>query len=193
VWQTSDAALARNWWAFAVRGVLGILFGLMTLVVPFATMLSLILLFSAYVIVDGVFAIISAVRNARGHNRWGLLALEGIVDIAAGVLAFLWPGIALLTFVMCVAAWAIVTGALMTAAAFRLNVDHGRWWLVLGGIASIIYGILLVVAPMIGALVLTWWIGAYALVFGVALLMLAFRLRARQPGDPARTAAARAA
>ncbi len=193
VWQTSHAVLVQNWWAFAARGVLGILFGLIALVIPFATMLSLVLLFSAYVIVDGVFAIMSAVRNAREHNRWGLLALEGIVDIVAGVLAFFWPGIALFTFVMFVAAWAIVTGVLMTTAAFRLNVDHGRWWLVLGGVASIIYGILLVVAPVIGALVLTWWIGAYALVFGAALLVLAFRLRAQQHGDPARTAAARAA
>jgi uncharacterized membrane protein HdeD (DUF308 family) len=78
-----------------------------------------------------------------------------------------------------VAAWALVSGAFITLAAFRLNVDHGRWWLMLGGVASIVYGVLLLIAPLIGALVLTWWFGAYALVFGIALLVLAFRLKAR--------------
>jgi uncharacterized membrane protein HdeD (DUF308 family) len=101
------------------------------------------------------------------------------VDIAAGVLAFLWPGLTIVIFVLLVAAWAIVTGALMTAAAFRLQLDHGRWWLALGGLASLVYGVLLIIAPLIGALVLTWWLGAYALVFGVLLLILAFRLRAK--------------
>jgi uncharacterized membrane protein HdeD (DUF308 family) len=109
-----------------------------------------------------------------------LLTLEGIVNIATGIIAFLWPGIALLAFVLLVAAWALVSGALMIGAAFRLSTAHGRWWLLLGGVASVLYGLLLVIAPLIGALVLTWWLGAYALVFGVALLVLAFKLRARR-------------
>jgi uncharacterized membrane protein HdeD (DUF308 family) len=81
-------------------------------------------------------------------------------------------------FVMLVAAWAILSGAFMLSAAFRVGLDHGRWWFSLGGIASLIYGALLVIAPMIGALVLTWWIGAYAIVFGIAMLAGSFRLRA---------------
>src|SRR5918912_602843 len=85
------AVLAQNWWALALRGVLGILFGLIALFVPAATMLSLALLFSAYMLVDGVFAIISAVRAARAHERWGLLLLEGLVNSAVGVVAFLGP------------------------------------------------------------------------------------------------------
>jgi uncharacterized membrane protein HdeD (DUF308 family) len=171
------AILARNWWAIAIRGALGILFGLVALLLPGATMLSLVLLFAAYMLVDGVFAIVAAVRAARHSERWGLLTLEGVVNIATGVIAYLWPGLTLLAFVLLVAAWAIISGALMLGAAFRLDSEHGRWWLALGGIASLIYGILLVAAPMIGAIVLTWWIGAYALVFGVSLLVLAFRLR----------------
>lgn len=87
----------------------------------------------------------------------------------------------MVAFVLLIAAWAIVTGALMLWAAFRLDTDSGRGWLVLGGIVSLAYGVLLIIAPMIGALVLTWWLGAYALVFGVALLVLGFRLRARLP------------
>jgi uncharacterized membrane protein HdeD (DUF308 family) len=175
------AALARNWWAIAIRGVVGILFGLVALFLPGATMLSLVLVFAAYTFVDGVFAIVSAVRAAGQHERWGLLVLEGVADIAVAAIAVLWPGITVVAFVLLVAAWAVVTGALMLWAAFRLDVDSGRWWFVLGGVVSLAYGILLIVAPMVGALVLTWWLGAYALIFGVALLVLAFRLRARLP------------
>ena len=172
--------LAQNWWAVALRGVIGILFGLVALLLPAATMLSLILLFAAYLLVDGVFAIISAVRAARRHERWGLLVLEGVVDLIAAAVALVWPGITVLAFVLLVAAWALLSGGLMLASAFNLNIDHGRWWLALGGIASIVFGVLLVIAPLIGAIVLTWWIGAYAMVFGISLLVLAFKLRQKR-------------
>ena len=175
-----SAALARNWWAIAIRGLLGIVFGLIAFFMPGVTMLSLVIVFSAYALADGVFAIIAGVRAASAHQRWGLLILEGIVDIAAAAVAFLWPGITVVVFVLLIAIWALVSGGLMLGAAFRLGVDHGRWWLALGGIVSIIYGALLVVAPLLGALVLTWWLGAYAVVFGVSLLVLAFKLRARR-------------
>lgn len=175
------AVLARNWWAIAIRGVLGILFGLVALFLPGATMLSLVLVFAAYTFVDGVFAITSAVRAASEHERWGLLVLEGLADIVVAGVAVFWPGITVVAFVLLVAFWALVTGGLMLWAAFRLDMDSGRGWLALGGIASLVYGALLIVAPLIGALVLTWWLGAYALIFGVALLVLGFRLRARLP------------
>src|SRR3984893_12973960 len=171
-----SAVLARNWWAVAIRGVVGMAVGVIAFIMPAATMLALILLFAAYMLVDGVFAIVAAVRAARQRDRWGLFVLEGVADIAAGVIAVLWPGITLVAFVFLVAAWAIVSGSLALMAAFRLNIEHGRWWLVLGGAASVVYGILLIVAPLIGALVLTWWFGAYALVFGIALLVWSFRL-----------------
>jgi len=174
-----SAVLARNWWAIAIRGVVGIAVGVVAFAMPAATMLALVLLFAAYMLIDGVFAIIAAVRAARQHDRWGLLVLEGIADIVAGAIAVLWPGITVLAFVLLVAAWALVSGTLMVMAAFHLNIDHGRWWLALGGVASIVYGVLLIVAPLIGALVLTWWFGIYAFVFGAALLVLAFRLKAR--------------
>jgi len=173
------AMLARNWWAIGIRGVVGILFGLVALFLPGATMLSLVLLFAAYIFVDGVFGIVSAVRAARAHERWGLLVLEGLVDIAVAAIAVLWPGITVVAFVFLVAFWAILTGVLELAAAFRLEFIDGRGWLIFGGIVSVLYGALLIVAPMIGAVVLTWWLGAYALVFGVCLVVLAFKLRAR--------------
>lgn len=176
--------LVRNWWAFVARGVLAVLFGLIALFMPGVTMLSLVLVFAAYAIADGVLAIISAVRAAKEGERWSLLALEGIVDILIGAAAATMPSITVVVFVALIAAWALITGSFMLAAAFELDADHGRWWLALGGGASIVYGALLVIAPMAGALVLTWWIGAYALVFGVSLLVVAFRLRSKFKAGP---------
>lgn len=172
-------ALAQGWWAMGLRGLFGIAFGLICLFVPAAAILSLVLLFAAYMLVDGVFAIISAVQRWRHGEQWGLLILEGIVDIAAGVIAATMPGLTALVFVYLIAFWAILSGFLMLAAAFKLTHEHGRWWLALGGVASIIFGIVLLLAPLMGAVVLTWWLGAYALVFGILLLILAFKLHAK--------------
>jgi uncharacterized membrane protein HdeD (DUF308 family) len=182
--------LAESWWAVGLRGLLGIAFGLICLLVPAAAILSLVLLFSAYMLVDGVFAIISGIKAARNGERWGLLILEGVVDIAAGAVAFLWPAITAVAFVLIIAVWALVSGGLMLTAAFRLNLDHGRWWLALGGIASIIFGVVLIIAPVVGAVVLTWWLGAYALIFGVLLLMLAFQLHSRREAQRRKAPAA---
>ncbi len=169
--------LAENWWAIALRGVLGIGFGLAALVVPGATMLSLMLLFAAYAFADGIFGLVSAFRAARQHERWGYLTFEALANIATAAIAVSWPGLTVVAFVFLVAFWAIVTGVLMLGAAFELH--EGRGWLILSGLASLLYGVLLIAAPLLGAVVLTWWIGAYAIVFGVSLLVLAFRLRAR--------------
>jgi uncharacterized membrane protein HdeD (DUF308 family) len=172
-----SAALAQNWWAIAIRGVLGIVFGLIALFLPGVTMLSLVLVFSAYALVDSVFAIIAAVRAASQRERWALLVFEGIINIMTAAIAFLWPGITVVAFVLLVATWAILSGGLLLGAAFRLNIAHGRWWLAFGGLVSIFYGALLVVAPITGALVLTWWLGAYAIVFGVTLIVVALKLK----------------
>lgn len=178
-----SALLARNWWAIAIRGVASVVFGALALFMPGLTLASLVLLFAAYMVVDGGFSIAAGVRLARRGERWGLLALEGLADIAAGIIAFAWPGITVLAFVYLTAAWAVISGALMVGAAIRLHKSHGRAWLGLGGIVSVVFGVLLMVAPIAGALVLTWWLGVYALAFGVALLILAFRLRGRrEPG-----------
>jgi uncharacterized membrane protein HdeD (DUF308 family) len=178
--EAMSACLAKNWWAVAIRGVLAIIFGILTFLVPGAALASFIILFSAYMLVDGVFAIISGVRAARRGERWGLLILEGIVDIVAGVVAFLWPVSAVIAFVYLTAAWALVSGGLMIGAAFRLHVTYGRWLLAIAGLVSVIFGILLAVAPGAGALALTLWAGAYAFVFGIMLVALAVRLRGRR-------------
>ena len=131
----SDAlseVLAERWWAVGLRGLLAIIFGLLCLLTPGIAVGALVLLFAVYMLVDGVFAIISGIRAARSGERWGLLILEGVVDLAAGALAVIWPAITLVALVWIVAIWAIVSGALMLAAAFALNPDYGRWLLALG-------------------------------------------------------------
>jgi uncharacterized membrane protein HdeD (DUF308 family) len=162
------------------------------LLFPGATILSLVLLFSAYMLVDGLCAIVAAVRAARAGARWGYLLVQGIASIATAVIAFLWPAITVVAFILLIAAWSIVSGFLMLSASFRIDERHGRWWLVFDGVLSLVYGVLLIVAPLLGALVLAWWIGAFSLVFGVALIILAFRLRLRRneyPNGPVAAAA----
>jgi uncharacterized membrane protein HdeD (DUF308 family) len=173
--------LAQNWWAIALRGVFAILFGIIALLMPGAALLAFVLLFAAYMLVDGILAIIAGVRAAQRHERWGWLIFEGILDLIAGGIAVVWPVITIVAFVFLMGAWAIVTGALLFGASFRLNIQHGRWLMAFAGAASVIWGALLIIWPLIGAVVLTWWIAAYALFFGVALLVLAFRLRGRRP------------
>jgi len=185
--------LANNWWAVALRGVVAILFGIAAFAMPLLTMLSLVVVFAAFSFVDGVFGIIMAVRGARKGERWMWLLLNGILGIGAAAVAVLWPGITVLAFVFLVAAWALLSGTFMLISAFRLRIDHGRVWLVIGGIASIVLGILLAISPFIGALVLTFWTGAHALVLGVTLLILAYKLRSHRTGHPSNLAAVGAA
>jgi uncharacterized membrane protein HdeD (DUF308 family) len=187
-WGLNDqmsAALARNWWAIALRGVFAILWGIIALVLPGATIAALVLLFAAYMLVDGIFAIVAAVKAARHHERWGWLVVEGIADFIAGAIALLWPLVTVLAFVYLMGAWGVISGAMLTTAAFRLNPPHGRGWMIFGGIVSIIWGALLFIWPITGALVLTWWTAGYALLFGGALIALAFQLRARRNEQPA--------
>jgi len=177
---TLSTVLADNWWAAALRGVFAIVFGLIAFLLPGVTMLGLVLVFAAYSLVDGIMEIILAIRAARRGQKWIWILLQGLLGIAIAVIAVIWPDITVVAFVLLVAVFSIVSGALTLANAPQLPKGHGRWWLVLGGIASVIFGLLLSAAPLVGALVLTWWIGAWALVLGVTLIILAFRLRVQQ-------------
>ena len=172
-----NAVLADNWWAVGLRGLFAILFGVIAFAMPAAAMLALVLVFGAYSVADGIVSIILAVRGARKHEGWGLLLINGVLGIAIGIAAAVWPGITVLAFVLMVGAWALLSGGLMLGAALGLKISHGRWFLVFGALISLAYGLLLLASPLVGALVLTWWVGAYSLVFGVTLIVLAFRLR----------------
>jgi uncharacterized membrane protein HdeD (DUF308 family) len=187
--QAMSALLAQNWWAIALRGVFAILFALIAFFWPGAAILSFVLFFSAYMLVDGIFGIVAAVRAASNHQRWGLLVLEGIVDILAGIVAFAWPGLTVVFFITLMAVWSLITGILMIVAAFKLDPAYGRGWLIFSGIVSVLFGVALLIAPLVGAVVLTWWLGAYALVFGITLIVLAFKLKGRKDDVASGTAA----
>jgi uncharacterized membrane protein HdeD (DUF308 family) len=161
-----NAVLADNWWAVGLRGVFAILFGLIAFALPGVTTLALVFVFAAYSVADGVFNIVLAVRGASHHERWVLFLINGLFGIVVGVGAAILPGLTVLAFVL-----------LSLIAAFSLTTHHGRWLLVFWAIVSIVYGLLLLATPLIGALVLTWWVGAYAVIIGATLIALAFRLR----------------
>ena len=182
--EAMNLMLANNWWVVGLKGVFAILFGIVAFAMPMATMLSLVVVFAAFSFVDGVVGIVMSVRGARKGERWVWLLINGILGIAAGGFAVLWPDLTVLAFVLLVAAWALMSGTLMLISAFRLKIDHGRVWLVIGAIANIAFGVLLVISPFIGALVLTFWTGAHALVLGVTLLVLAYKLRSHRADMP---------
>jgi uncharacterized membrane protein HdeD (DUF308 family) len=173
--------LAKNWWALALRGVVAILFALTAFAMPGLTLTILVYFFAAYLLVDGIFALIAGLRAAERHERWGMLAVEGVVNIAAGVIIVMWPGLTLLYFIYLAGFWAIISGVTLLIDAFRLHRQHGEWLMILAGVASVVWGALVVLFPVAGILVWAWWIAAYALIFGIAMLILAFRLKAHQP------------
>src|ERR1700732_1323287 len=135
-----SSTLKRNWMVVAARGVLGLVIGFIGFFFSVPTLLSLVGLFAVFLIIDGILAIVAAVRAASKNERWGFLTFEGIVGIVAGILAMAMPGLTVLVFVGLLAAWALVSGALELRAAFNLATDHGRWWLALGGVILVVFG-----------------------------------------------------
>ncbi len=171
--------LSGNWWVVLLRGAAGVLFGIVTLFAPGLSLAALVLAFGAYALADGVLAIVSTIRRRGvGERQWWMLLLEGITGIGAALVTLFWPGISALALLFLIAAWAIVTGAFALVAAIQLRkAMTGEWLLASSGILSIALGVLLVMFPGAGALAVVLWIGAYALVFGTLLIVLAFRLR----------------
>jgi uncharacterized membrane protein HdeD (DUF308 family) len=172
-------ALADNWWLLLLRGIAAIVFGILAFLWPGITLLTLIFLWGAYALVDGVFSLWSAISGKTGAmgSRWWL-ALVGICGVIAGLLAFVWPGVTALVLLLFIAAWAIVTGVLQVWGAIRLRKEiEGEWLLILGGLLSIAFGLILVAQPGTGALALIWIIGTFAIIEGCIYAALAFRLK----------------
>jgi uncharacterized membrane protein HdeD (DUF308 family) len=168
----------RNWWALVLRGLAAIIFGLLTFVWPHISLVALVFLFGAYALVDGAFAIVAGIRAPKEYKRWWVLLIEGIFGVIAGVMAFIVPGITALFLLGLIAGWAILTGVLEIVGAIQMRkYITGEWLMILSGIASVLFGVLLLLNPGVGALAVVWIIGAYAILFGVLLLGLGFRLR----------------
>lgn len=172
------STLHTNWWLLALRGLSAVIFGLLTFLLPGLTLLVLVTLFGVFCLVNGVLAIISGLRRRGTAPRWWTLVLEGVFSVLVGIGTLLWPGITSLVLLYFVAFWAVTTGIMQIVTAIRLRRQmEGEWALILGGLLSVVFGLLLFLAPISGALVITWWIGAFAFAYGILLAILGFRLR----------------
>ena len=171
------SALHRSWWLLLLRGIIAVAFGVATFVWPGISLVSLILVYGIYAVADGILALIAAIRGGGVAPRWWL-ALGGIASLAAGALAFVWPGLTALVLVYLIGFWSIVRGVLEIVGAIRLrNEIPNEWSLGLAGALSVLFGAILVVAPGTGALGLLWLIAAWAVLFGLLLIWVAFRVR----------------
>jgi uncharacterized membrane protein HdeD (DUF308 family) len=170
--------LVDNWNLLLVRGILAVLFGIATLLMPGITLIVLVVMFGAYALVEGILTSIMAIKERNEQSNWWLWLIFGLVSVGAGVTTFLWPGITAVSLFYVIVAWAITSGLLQIALAVELRkVIKDEWLLVLEGILTVGFGILLIAQPVAGALTVLWLIGVYAIANGVTLLVLALRLR----------------
>jgi uncharacterized membrane protein HdeD (DUF308 family) len=175
-------ALAENWWLLLLRGLAAIAFGVIAFFWPAITLVALTYLWGAYALADGIIAIGAAfsARCVDAGPRWWL-GLSGAVGILAGIIAFAYTGMTALILLVFIAVWAIVIGVLQLFAAFRLrDVINNEWWLILSGLFSIAFGVVLLAWPGTGALALIWTIAWYAVFFGCMLVGLSFELKKRK-------------
>jgi uncharacterized membrane protein HdeD (DUF308 family) len=172
-------ALARNWWLLLLRGIAAIVFGILAFAWPGLTLLTLILLYGAFALTDGVIAIIAAITGGAPGGRWWL-ALVGVLGIAVGVLTFMLPGMTALILLFTMAGWAVAIGVLQIVGAIRLRKEiDNEWFLILSGAISVLFGLAVMFKPGAGALALVWVIGAYAIIAGALYIGLALRLKKR--------------
>jgi uncharacterized membrane protein HdeD (DUF308 family) len=176
--------MAQNWWALALRGLVAVLFGIAAFIWPGITLWALVMLFGAYALVDGIFALVAAFTRSVDRQRWWALLFEGIAGIGIGILTFIWPRLTAIGLLYLIAFWAILTGVFEIITAIRLRREiTGEWLMALIGALSIVFGVLLVAHPVAGALSVVWIIGSFVLAMGVLMIALAFRLRSlRTPG-----------
>ena len=176
--QNLAAALGRNWWLLLLRGLVAIVFALLTWAQPGVSLAALVLVFGIYVLADGLLGVWSAIAKRRDNRHWWLLLLWGLVGIVVGVMTFIMPGITGLVLLMYIAAWAVITGVLQIVAAIRLRKEiKCEWLMILSGLVSVAFGVLLFLQPGAGALAVAWIIAAYAFIFGVLMVLLAFKVR----------------
>jgi uncharacterized membrane protein HdeD (DUF308 family) len=170
-----------RWWSFILRGVIAMLVGVVTFLWPGITLAGLVVMFGAYALVDGIVNIAGAWHGIRSHDRWGAPLIEGIAGIVVAAITAIWPASTAVGLVYLIAAWSLVTGAFEIVAAVRLRKYISREWLLaLSGVISIVFGMLLMIAPLAGALVIALWFGVYAFIFGIILIGLGIKLRSWQ-------------
>ncbi len=170
--------LKRHWWVPVLRGIAAVLFGIMAFVYPGLTVAVLVLLFGAWILVDGLFRVIGAIGHRASDKEWGFDLIIGIMGIIIGFLTFHAPRITALALIIYIAAWALMIGATEIALAIKLRREiKGEWFLILMGLLSIAFAVMLLWNPLPGALALVWLIGSYAIAFGILAVIFGFRLR----------------
>lgn len=184
--------LSKYWWILLLRGIVAVIFGLTAYSWPGLTLAMLVFFFGAYAFVDGVFNVVNAIGGRKEHEHWWWLLLEGAIGILFGVLTFQNPGVTALVLLFYMAAWAIVTGTLRIVMAIRLRKEiEGELWMGLSGLASVLFGLLMMARPGVGALAVLWMIAIWSMAIGVFMILLSFRARSFRPKDAAAPAAAR--
>ena len=181
--------LAKCWWLLLVRGIAAVVFGVLAFIWPGLTLVTLVLLYGAFALVDGVLSLVAAFTSgAKPIPTWWLI-IGGIAGIAAGILTFVWPGLTAILLVLFIGAWALVHGIVQIIGAIQLRKEiDNEWTLILGGILSVLFGAVVILAPGAGALGLVWAIAAYSVAFGILLIALSLRLRRHSHGTAVTTA-----
>jgi uncharacterized membrane protein HdeD (DUF308 family) len=178
-WLTEELGIASRWGWVVLRGVFAIVLGFLAFAHPGTLGLTLVLMFAGYAFVSGIATFVTAVQGGRaGAPRWGTLMLEALLSIGVGIVAVLWPATTALAFIWVLGAWAVISGVLEMASAVRLRklIEH-EWALGLAGLLSFTFGALLLLRPALGGLAVVWWLGAYAVSFGILMIVVGFRLR----------------
>lgn len=171
--------LTRNWWVLLVRGLCAVVFGVMAFAWPISAVVVLALIYGAYALLDGIAALVFAIRSRHENENWWALLLVGMAGIGVGLITFAWPGITLEVLVLFVAVWSIVRGVFEIVAAIRLRRHiESEWLLALDGAVSILFGIAIFAWPIAALITLAWLIGAGAILFGILAIALSLRLRA---------------
>lgn len=170
--------LAHNWWMLLLRGIVALVFGVLCLAYPSVTLIVMTIMFGVYALLDGILALVSSISMVKGRARWWSTFVEGTVGVILGLVILIWPGITAFGLLYLIGVWAIITGIFEITAAIRLRQHFtNEWLLLISGAASVIFGLLILVVPRAGALAVVWWIGTYAIFFGMAFTALALRLR----------------
>jgi uncharacterized membrane protein HdeD (DUF308 family) len=168
---------SRSWWILLLRGLFAVVLGILVFTRPALTLAVVVKAFGIYALVEGASSLFAAMRGwSYRDDRW-LLLLEAAVGIVVGIITLRTPGITAMVLIFFIAIWALGTGVLRIVEAIRLRREiSGEVWLVLGGLASVLFALLVLTQPLAGAIVMLRLIAAYALILGMTEVMLAFRL-----------------
>lgn len=172
---------SKHWWHVALRGFLALLFGILLFAWPGIAMFIFAIVFGAYVFVDGIFTLVAAINYKAGAGKRYWLFVRGIFGIIVGIVTFFWPAITEIALVLLIGAWALIAGIMELNFAFRAVKNTGiKWLFAISGILAVILGMLLLIRPIAAIIAVIWVIAAYAVIAGILLLIVGFRLRSQK-------------